>query len=103
MENPDNHLAIRALALAAVFAAVAWPIREMFGTAGINAALIIALGAIPIVLLREWPRPAGHPPVYGDVDERRTPDTWRSERWIRHTVEEGIEGLEDWRHRQDRD
>lgn len=101
MEDPDTCLAIRALAVVAVFAAVAWPIHETFGAAGINAALIVALGAVEIVLSRVA---ASATPLRKRTkdDHGRTRDTWRSERWIRDALEEGIEGREEWRRHQDR-
>jgi len=76
---------------------------ETFGDRGAEAVLVLALVAVALLAYREltgrqlpqpWRRADGEGRPTAAVDE------WRSERWVRESVERGYRALEEWRREQ---
>lgn len=95
-------LAVRLLLIIAVFALVSIPARDALGVRGVEVSLAVAIGAIALLayceltgrtllslLPRRRPSAAAAP--------AQPEDHWRSDRWVRETVENGWRALEEWR------
>jgi hypothetical protein len=95
-------LAVRLLVVIAAFAVITIPARDAFGVRGVELSLVLAIVAIGLLAYCEL---TGRTPL-GLVGGGRpattsltaTPeDHWRSDRWVRETVENGWRALEEWR------
>lgn len=95
-------LAVRLLVIIAAFALVSIPARDALGVRGVEVSLAVAIAAIALLAYCEL---TGRP-LLSLLPHRRKPapvvpaqaqDHWRSDRWVRETVENGWRALEEWR------
>ena len=103
MDEPENDVASTrraAVVVAAVLAAAAW---TAYGSTGLAVVLVVAAGALALAAFHrtsgrsyarpEWLTRSPRPEPVERVEE----DHWRSERWVRESVERGLRSLDAWR------
>jgi hypothetical protein len=95
-------LALRLLVVIAAFAVLTIPARDALGVRGVELSLVLAISAIAVLAYCEL---TGRT-LLSLVRRRRTATTtapakpedhWRSDRWVRETVDNGWRALEEWR------
>ena len=103
MNEPDNARASRPLAVLLGGGLLAFAAHQAFGPAGLQAVLVLALGAVALAALhRVSGRSFAGVALPRREHERQPPapvkdDAWRSERWVREAVERGLRSLDAWR------
>jgi hypothetical protein len=95
-------LALRLLVVIAAFAVLTIPARDAFGVRGVEVSLALAIGAISVLAYCELTGRTLRS-LIPSMRTTTTPapakaeDHWRSDRWVRETVENGWRALEEWR------
>ncbi len=100
MDEPVNDLRTKSIGVLLGVALLALAAQQAYGDVGLKAVLVLTLGALALVAFHwvsgrsfaGWQRAEKAQPAE-PVEE----DAWRSERWVRESVERGLRTLDVWR------
>ena len=103
MDEPVNDLRTKSIGLLLGVALLGLAAHQAYGDVGLKAVLVLAIGAIALVAVHRlsgrelaglptWKRAERPEPAEPVKD-----DAWRSERWVRESVERGLRTLDAWR------
>lgn len=102
MDEPENDVARRGVAVLLGTGLLAFAAYQGFGTAGLRALLVLTVGAVAMVAFH-WLTGRSFAGLAGRRSRDEAPyepvkdDAWRSERWVREAVERGLRSLDEWR------
>ena len=103
MDESVNDLRTKSIGLLLGVALLALAAHQAYGEVGLQAVLVLTVGAIALLAFHRLTgrELAGFPSWQrAEKDEPAEPvkdDAWRSERWVRESVERGLRTLDAWR------